>query len=108
MAGGVGHTGDVTNPHPWRGRCQAGYSNTSEPPLSRKRAPYQKKIDSLINNKTENALHNEVVIFILVVTQSAMVINHLQRHCKGIVRQKGDKILPGRNCKNLKRVLQLN
>ena len=40
MAGGVGHTGGLTNPRPWRGRCQAGFSNTSGPPLPRKRAPY--------------------------------------------------------------------
>ena len=43
MAGGVGHTGGLTNPRPWRGRCQAGYSNTGGPPLPRKRAPLQKK-----------------------------------------------------------------
>ena len=43
MAGGVGHTGGLTNPHPWRGRCRAGYSNTGGPPLPRKRAPLQKK-----------------------------------------------------------------
>ena len=40
--GGVGHTGGLTNPHPWRGQCRAGYSKTSGPPLSRKRAPYYK------------------------------------------------------------------
>ena len=28
MAGGVGHTGGLTNRPPWRGRCQAGFSNT--------------------------------------------------------------------------------
>ena len=43
MAGGVGHTGGLTNPRPWRGRCRAGYSNTGGPPLPRKRAPLQKK-----------------------------------------------------------------
>ena len=42
MAGGVGHTGGLTNPRPWRGRCRAGYSNTGGPPLPRKRAPLQK------------------------------------------------------------------
>ena len=42
MAGGVGHTGGLTNPRPWHGRCRAGYSNTSGPPLPRKRAPLQK------------------------------------------------------------------
>ena len=44
MAGGVGHTGGLTNPRPWCGRCRAGYSNTGGPPLPRKRAPLQKKI----------------------------------------------------------------
>ena len=43
MAGGVGHTGGLTNPRPWRGRCRASYSNTGGPPLPRKRAPLQKK-----------------------------------------------------------------
>ena len=43
MVGGVGHTGGLTNPRPWRGRCRAGYSNTCQPPLPRKRAPFQKK-----------------------------------------------------------------
>ena len=43
MAGGVGHTGGLTNPRPWRGRCRAGYSNTGGPPLPRKMAPLQKK-----------------------------------------------------------------
>ena len=42
MAGGVGHMGGLTNPHPWRGRCRADYSNTGGPPLPRKRAPYKK------------------------------------------------------------------
>ena len=42
MAGGVGHTGGLTNPCPWRGRCRPGYSNTGGPPLPRKRAPLQK------------------------------------------------------------------
>ena len=44
MAGGVGHTGGLTNPRPWRGRCRAGYSYTGGPPLPQKRAPYQKKV----------------------------------------------------------------
>ena len=43
MAGGVGHTGGLTNPRPWRGRCRAGYSNVGGPPLPRKRAPLQKR-----------------------------------------------------------------
>ena len=43
MEGGVGHTGGLTNPRPWRGRCRVGYSNTGGPPLPRKRAPLQKK-----------------------------------------------------------------
>ena len=43
MVGGVGHTGGLTNPLPWRGRYQAGYSNTGGPPLPRKRAPLPKK-----------------------------------------------------------------
>ena len=47
MAGGVGHTGGLTNPRPWRGRCGAGYSNTGGPPLPRKRAPLQKKVAQL-------------------------------------------------------------
>ena len=34
MVGGIGHTGGLTNPLPWRGRCQAGYKN---------RALFQKK-----------------------------------------------------------------
>ena len=44
MVGGVGHTGGLTNPHLWRGRCRAGFSNTGGPPLPRKRAPCQKKL----------------------------------------------------------------
>ena len=43
MVGGVGHTGGLTNPRPWRGSCRAGYSNTGGPPLPRKRAPFTKK-----------------------------------------------------------------
>ena len=43
MEGGVGHTGGLTNPGPWRGRCRAGYSIIGGPPLPRKRAPLQKK-----------------------------------------------------------------
>ena len=43
MAAGVGHTGGLTKPRPWRGRCRAGYSNTGGPPLPRKRAPSSKK-----------------------------------------------------------------
>ena len=43
MVGGMGHTGGLTNPHPWCGRCRAGFSNTGGPPLPRKRAPLQKK-----------------------------------------------------------------
>ena len=39
----MGHTGGLINPHPWHGRCQAGYSNTGAPPLPRKRVPCQKK-----------------------------------------------------------------
>ena len=42
MVGDVGHTGGLTNPRPWHGRCRAGYSNTGGPPLPRKRAPSQK------------------------------------------------------------------
>ena len=44
MAGLVGHTGGLTNPRPWRGRCRAGYFSTSGPPLPRKRAPLQKRL----------------------------------------------------------------
>ena len=51
MEGVVGHTGGLTNPRPWRGRCRAGYSNTGGPPLPRKRAPLQKK---RANNKQSN------------------------------------------------------
>ena len=40
----LGHMGGLTNPRPWRGRCRAGYSNTGEPPLPRKRAPLQKNL----------------------------------------------------------------
>ena len=43
MAGGVGHTGGLTKPRPWRRRCRVGYSNTGGPPLPQKRAPLQKK-----------------------------------------------------------------
>ena len=45
MVGGVGHTGGLTNPRPWHGRCRAGFSNTGGPPLPRKRAPLQKRVD---------------------------------------------------------------
>ena len=44
MVGGVGHTGGLTNPRPWRGRCRASCSNTGVPPLPRKRVPYQKNL----------------------------------------------------------------
>ena len=44
----VGHTGVLINPHAWRGRCQAGYSNTGGPPLPRKRAPFKKKLCSTL------------------------------------------------------------
>ena len=43
MAGGVGHTGGLTNLRPWRGRYQVGSSNTGRPPLLQKRAPSPKK-----------------------------------------------------------------
>ena len=48
---GVGHTGGLTNLHPWCGRCRAGYSNTGGPPLPRKRAPWTKKLE---NNRCDN------------------------------------------------------
>ena len=51
MAGVVGHTGGLTNPRPWRGRCRAGYSNTGGPPLPRKRAPLTKKKFSKLSIK---------------------------------------------------------
>ena len=60
MAGGMGHTGGLTNPRPWRGRFRAGYSNTGGPPLPRKRAPVQKIhkhrsiFDCLCTTKREN------------------------------------------------------
>ena len=44
MAGDMGHTGGLTNPRPWRGRCRASYSNTGGPPLPRKRAPTSKNV----------------------------------------------------------------
>ena len=47
MAGVVGHTGGLTNPRPWRGRCRAGFSNTDGPPLPQKRAPYKKSVESI-------------------------------------------------------------
>ena len=45
MAGGVGHTGGLTNPRPWHGRCRAGYSHTGGPllPRTRKKALLFKK-----------------------------------------------------------------
>ena len=43
MEGGVGQKGNLTNPRPWRGRCQAGCPNTGGPPLPRKRVPLQKR-----------------------------------------------------------------
>ena len=46
MVGDVGHAGVLTNPRPWHGRCQAGYSNTGGPPLPRKRAPFTKKYEA--------------------------------------------------------------
>ena len=53
MEGDVGHTGGLTNPRPWRGRCRAGFFNTSGPPLPRERAPLQKKT----KNKAESAFN---------------------------------------------------
>ena len=50
MAGDVGHTGGLTNPRPWRGRCQAGYSNTGGPPLPQKRALLQTKVQKTAHN----------------------------------------------------------
>ena len=47
MADGVGHTGGLTNPRPWRRRCRAGYSNTGGPPLPRKREPLKKVLKIL-------------------------------------------------------------
>ena len=41
--GDMGHMGGLTNPRPWRGRRQAGFSNTGGPSLPRKRAPFQEK-----------------------------------------------------------------
>ena len=49
MAGGVGHTGGLTNPRPWRGRFQAGYSNTSGPSLASKEGAFTKKTVSKFN-----------------------------------------------------------
>ena len=42
MEGDMGHKGGLINPRPWRGRCQAGYSNTGGPTLTQKRAPCKK------------------------------------------------------------------
>ena len=56
MAGYVGHTGGLTNPRPWRGRCRAGYSNTGGPPLPRKRAPLQKKV---VESEPDDQTHSK-------------------------------------------------
>ena len=60
MAGGVGHTGDLTNPRPWRRRCRAGYSSTGGPPLPRKRAPFKKNKESRMER---GAVHSLDVTF---------------------------------------------
>ena len=43
MTGGGGPTGGLTNPRPWRGRCQASDPNTSGPPWPGKRAPSSRR-----------------------------------------------------------------
>ena len=59
MEGDMGHIGGLINPRPWRGRCRAGYSNTGEPPLPRKRAPCQKRhILQVLRNLTQNTWYN--------------------------------------------------
>ena len=40
----MGHTGGLTNPRPWWGRCRAGFANTGGSSLLQKRA-HCKKID---------------------------------------------------------------
>ena len=50
------YTGGLTNPRPWRGRCQTGYSNTGGPPLPRKRAPSSKKRAEKIEAEVEAAV----------------------------------------------------
>ena len=65
MAGGVGHTGGLTNPRPWRGRCRAGFSNTGGPPLPRKRAPLQKKACLSGGPLEQEALANRQTIVIV-------------------------------------------
>ena len=39
----------LTNPHPWRERWRAGFSNTDEPPLPQKRAPFPKNVEQLLH-----------------------------------------------------------
>ena len=59
MVGDMGHKGGLTNPRPWRGRCRAGYSATSGPPLPQKRAPFSKK--SLLEELTVFCDHDLTV-----------------------------------------------
>ena len=62
MAGGVGHTGGLTNPRPWRGKCRAGYSNTGGPPLPRKRVPL-KKTHTHTKKSGSSFVHTECPIY---------------------------------------------
>ena len=69
MTGGVGHTGGLTSPRPWRGRCRAGYSNTGGPPLPRKRAPLQKnpQLKTIYTKKEEPKMKsNQIKIHIYI------------------------------------------
>ena len=43
MVDDVGHTSDLTNPHPGRRRCRAGHSNTGGPPLTSREGARNKK-----------------------------------------------------------------
>ena len=54
MAGGVGHTGGLTNPRPWRGRCRAGYSITGGPPLALKEGAFTKLNEMEVSIETRN------------------------------------------------------
>ena len=54
MAGGMGHTGGLTIPRPWHGRCRAGSFNTSGPLLPRKRLPFFNFAQTLVNKFEQN------------------------------------------------------
>ena len=52
MVDDVGHTGGLTNPRPWRGRCRADYSNTGGPPLASKEGAFNKKMSTATINRS--------------------------------------------------------